>query len=93
MTNEAPMQSPIRFAFLRISCNPQLDMAHFTRLIRLPEAGSQTFFLWGPRQSGKSTLLRERYPGATWIDLLQSEVFRRYATNPGLFRCQSVACS
>ncbi len=36
----------------------------FTRSIRLPEAGTETLFLWGPRQTGKTTLLRETYPQA-----------------------------
>ena len=61
-------------------------MANITRLIDLPSAGSETFFLWGPRQSGKSTLLRERYPEAKWIDLLKSEVLRRYLTSPETLR-------
>lgn len=34
------------------------------RTLPLPEPGTETFFLWGPRQSGKTTLLRERYPEA-----------------------------
>ena len=50
----------------------------FERSLALPEAGRETFFLWGPRQAGKSTLLRRRYPDALWVDLLKSEVFRRY---------------
>jgi len=28
----------------------------FTRSLRLPAAGTETFFLWGPRQTGKTTL-------------------------------------
>jgi hypothetical protein len=42
----------------------------FLRKLTLPPPGSETFFLWGPRQTGKSTLLRERYPDAVWIDLV-----------------------
>lgn len=61
-------------------------MANFTRALRLPDAGTETFFLWGPRQSGKTTLLRERYPGAVWIDLLKADEFRRYGTKAELLR-------
>jgi predicted AAA+ superfamily ATPase len=61
-------------------------MANYTRSLTLPEPGTQTFFLWGPRQTGKSTLLRHRYPEAVWIDLLKADVFRRYATRPELLR-------
>ncbi|MDY6823173.1 MAG: hypothetical protein SWH68_05150 [Thermodesulfobacteriota bacterium] len=34
------------------------------RELNLPAAGTETFFLWGPRQTGKSTLLRSAYPDA-----------------------------
>lgn len=44
-------------------------MAKYTRALELPEPGTETFFLWGPRQSGKTTLLRERYPEAVWISI------------------------
>ena len=58
----------------------------FKRALRLPTAGSETFFLWGPRQTGKTTLLRETYPQAFWIDLLKSEEYRRYLQNPERIR-------
>ena len=51
-----------------------------------PPSGTETFFLWGPRQAGKSTLLREHYRDERWIDLLKSDEFRRYATRPELLR-------
>ena len=58
----------------------------FKRSLILPGAGSETFFLWGPRQAGKSTLLRQCYPDGRWIDLLKSDEFRRYLTNPEFLR-------
>ena len=58
----------------------------FTRAIRLPAAGTETFFLWGPRQTGKTTLLRQTYPDAFWIDLLKAEEYRRYLQNPERIR-------
>jgi predicted AAA+ superfamily ATPase len=46
----------------------------FTRLIKRPD---QSFFLFGPRGTGKSTLLRTWFPDACWFDLLdQQEIFR-----------------
>ena len=39
----------------------------FTRALRLPAPGTETFFLWGPRQTGKTTLLKATYPDALWI--------------------------
>lgn len=58
----------------------------FQRLLMLPESGTETFFLWGPRQAGKSTLLRQYYPDGYWIDLLKTEEYRRYVTRPELLR-------
>jgi predicted AAA+ superfamily ATPase len=56
------------------------------RKLKLPPQGKETFFLWGPRQTGKSTLLKAAYPDAVWIDLLKAEEFRRYLNNPELLR-------
>jgi predicted AAA+ superfamily ATPase len=56
------------------------------RALRLPAAGSASFFLWGLRQTGKTTLLRETYPHAFWIDLLKSKEYRRYLQNPERLR-------
>lgn len=58
----------------------------FKRAIRLPPSGTETFFLWGPRLTGKSTLLRSTYPRAKWIDLLKADEFRRYLQNPETLR-------
>jgi len=58
----------------------------FTRKLRLPPEPTESFFLWGPRQTGKSTLLKATYPDAVWIDLLKAEEFRRYTENPEWLR-------
>ena len=58
----------------------------FKRSLILPPSGAETFFLWGPRQAGKSTLLKHHYPSGRWIDLLKSDEFRRYVTRPELLR-------
>jgi predicted AAA+ superfamily ATPase len=54
------------------------------RLLTLPPEGSETFFLWGPRQTGKSTLLKKAYPAGFRIDLLVPEEYRRYLERPQL---------
>lgn len=61
-------------------------VANYKRLLSLPQAGKTTFFLWGARQTGKSTLLRATYPKCKWIDLLRADVFRRYNDRPELLR-------
>ncbi|MEW6752855.1 MAG: AAA family ATPase [Candidatus Latescibacterota bacterium] len=58
----------------------------FERSLHLPEPGTETFFLWGARQTGKSTLLRKVYPESRWVDLLKAEEFRRYAVRPETLR-------
>ncbi|PWU17778.1 MAG: AAA family ATPase [Bdellovibrio sp.] len=45
-----------------------------------------TFFLWGPRQAGKSSLLRSEFPGAVWVDLLKSDVFIKYQQDTSRLR-------
>lgn len=58
----------------------------FKRTLALPTPGSESFFLWGARQSGKTTLLKETYPNALWFDLLQSELFRQLLERPEALR-------
>lgn len=58
----------------------------FKRQLRLPTAGAETFFLWGPRQAGKTTLLREHYGECRRVDLLKADQFRRYVVNPEFLR-------
>jgi predicted AAA+ superfamily ATPase len=58
----------------------------FSRALHLPAAGSETFFLWGPRQTGKTTLLRAAYPDSFWVDLLKAEEYRTYVQNPERLR-------
>ena len=41
-----------------------------------------SFFLFGPRGTGKSTWLKDHFPDALLIDLLDSEQVRRYSAYP-----------
>jgi predicted AAA+ superfamily ATPase len=58
----------------------------FERALRLPPPGAETFFLWGPRQTAKTTLLQASYPDAFWVDLLKADAYRRYLQNPERLR-------
>ncbi|MEN6454898.1 MAG: AAA family ATPase [Prolixibacteraceae bacterium] len=42
----------------------------------------ESLFLWGARQTGKSTLLKQLFPDSLWFDLLQSNVFERLSKQP-----------
>jgi predicted AAA+ superfamily ATPase len=48
--------------------------------------GNESAFLWGARQTGKSTLLKALYPGVLYFDLLLSNEFERLQRNPSLLR-------
>lgn len=48
--------------------------------------GSESAFLWGARQTGKSTLLKKMFPGSPYFDLLLSNEYDRFQRNPGLLR-------
>jgi predicted AAA+ superfamily ATPase len=58
----------------------------FKRALPLPSRPTDSFFLWGPRQTGKSTLLRGLYPDAFWLDLLKTDDLVRYTQRPSLLR-------
>lgn len=63
----------------------------YTRALSLPKPPEESFFLWGPRQTGKSTLLKHHYPNALWIDLLKADEFRRYTQHPERLREELLA--
>lgn len=46
----------------------------------------QSYFLFGPRGTGKSTWLKQHYPDAYWIDLLNPESFRFFSAAPEKLR-------
>jgi len=43
---------------------------------------TQSFFLFGPRGTGKSTFVRSHYTNALWVDLLQPETLRSFSARP-----------
>ena len=48
--------------------------------------GQESAFLWGVRQAGKSTLLKELYPASLYFDLLKADEYNRFITNASLLR-------
>ena len=46
----------------------------------------KSFFLLGPRGTGKSTFLRATYPDARWFNLLRNSELLRLMQDPDLFR-------
>jgi len=58
----------------------------FIRNQQLQGSEGESLFLWGARQTGKSTLLKSLFKDALWFDLLKSDVFMRYERDPSQFR-------
>jgi predicted AAA+ superfamily ATPase len=47
---------------------------------------NRSAFLWGPRKTGKTTLLRQQFPDACWIDLLDYDLFFLLSQRPNRLR-------
>ncbi len=58
----------------------------YFRKQELIDSQNESLFLWGARQTGKSTLLKTLFPNALWFDLLLSDVYERLLRNPSLLR-------
>jgi uncharacterized protein len=58
----------------------------YRRLQKLTGSETESLFLWGARQTGKSTLLKALFPNALWFDLLLADVYERLMRNPTLLR-------
>jgi predicted AAA+ superfamily ATPase len=52
----------------------------YSRIIKFPAAKS--FFLFGPRATGKTTWLQQLFPSALYIDLLESELYSLLLASP-----------
>lgn len=58
----------------------------YRRIVDIENRLDEAMFLFGGRQTGKSTLLKERFPKAVYIDLLKSDVRNRFKQHPEEFR-------
>ena len=70
--------------------------AKFERTLKLdwvpnPITGSGALFLWGPRQTGKTTFLRGHYPEAKFYDLLDSDLRAALSVRPAQIREEVLA--
>lgn len=54
-------------------------MDNIKRFIDIP---SQSYFLFGPRGTGKTTLVKSSFPNAMLIDFLLPDYFREYSARP-----------
>lgn len=56
------------------------------KINRIFKPVKQSFFLLGPRGTGKSTLIKDLFPDALYIDLLLPDVYRTYLARPERLR-------
>ena len=63
------------------------------RALILPKKPEESFFLWGPRLAGKSSLLKETYPDSVYIDLLNTNVCMQYLNQPYKLREELIAAT
>ena len=58
----------------------------YKRIFDIENQLDEGMFLFGARQTGKSTLLQERFPEAVYYDLLIDTVRKAFKRNPDTFR-------
>ena len=68
----------------------------FNRLLKItipinPIKGSGAAFLWGPRGTGKTTLLKQKFKKAKYIDLLDSDLCTEFIIRPKQLREEILA--
>jgi predicted AAA+ superfamily ATPase len=56
------------------------------RFQKIDPPTARSAFLWGPRKTGKTTLLRQQFPEACWIDLLDYDLFLSLSQRPSSLR-------
>ncbi|MCK9421049.1 MAG: AAA family ATPase [Bacteroidales bacterium] len=58
----------------------------YNRKQKFQGSESESLFLWGARQTGKSTLLKALFPDAPYFDMLKGDVYERFTRNPSILR-------
>lgn len=66
-------------------------MEYYDRKLVLDLPEGQSAFLWGARQTGKSTYLAKEFPDSLYFDLLNSDLYLRYSKRPHIFREEILA--
>lgn len=56
------------------------------RILKITDAQTESIFLFGARQTGKTTLLLQLFPNCVFYDLLENDTYERLRRNPSLLR-------
>lgn len=67
------------------------DIVNFKRLLKIKLPKKQSAFLWGPRKTGKTTLLKSSFPDSISYDLLKSDLYLKLVKEPYLLREEILA--
>lgn len=63
----------------------------YKRLQNFADLERESCFFWGPRQTGKSTLLKNLFPHSPYYDLLLYDEFARLTSDPSMLRQELLA--
>ena len=80
-TQGVPITKSLHFGDI----NPKLRLI-MAFLPRFLQVHSGSFFLFGPRGTGKTTWLRRQLPDALFVNLLRPDVYREMAARPERLR-------
>ena len=58
----------------------------YPRILDIPHESRQSFFLFGPRGTGKTTWLKQRFPDAVYLDLLDHALYLELLAQPQRLR-------
>lgn len=61
------------------------------RYLKIDFSETNAAFLWGPRKTGKTTLLKQQFSQAKWYDLLNTKLKTRLLKNPAFLREEILA--
>lgn len=61
-------------------------MENIVRALKISLPARQSAFLWGPRKTGKTTLLKQTFPGALIFNLLNTDLCLSFIKDPSLLR-------
>lgn len=66
-------------------------MVNIDRALKIKLPPGQSAFLWGPRKTGKTTLLQQSFPKSRFFDFLNTDLYLDIVKNPAHLRQQILA--